>query len=126
VPAPALRELQAAFWRHLAAHPDDDPGRPIAPELAAALVGTDELAADARLAIYARMYLWRLLDVLRDDHPRTAAVLGDESEARRIDRAARDDPRLDDELDPLPVNGGDLDRRVLGHRLHTRSLLGRG
>ena len=79
MPAPALRELQAAFWRHLAAHPDDDPGRPIAPELAAALVGTDELAADARLAIYARMYLWRLLDVLRDDHPRTAAVLGDEA-----------------------------------------------
>jgi len=79
VPAPALRELQDAFWRHLAAHPDDDPGRPIAPELAAALVGTDELAADARLAIYARMYLWRLLDVLRDDHPRTAAVLGDDA-----------------------------------------------
>lgn len=79
MPAPALRELQGAFWRHLAAHPDDDPGRPIAPELAAALVGTDELAADARLAIYARMYLWRLLDVLRDDHPRTAAVLGDDA-----------------------------------------------
>jgi hypothetical protein len=71
--------LQGAFWRHLAAHPDDDPDRPVAPALAAALVGTDELAADARLAIYARMYLWRLLDVLRDDHPRTAAVLGDDA-----------------------------------------------
>jgi hypothetical protein len=79
VPAPGLRELQGAFWRHLAAFPDDDPGRPIAPELAAALVGTDVLAADARLAIYARMYFWRLLDVLRDDHPRTAAVLGDDA-----------------------------------------------
>jgi hypothetical protein len=79
VPAPALRELQGAFWRHLAAHPDDDAARPIASELAAALVGTDDLAADARLAIYARMYLWRLLDVLRDDHPRTAAVLGDDT-----------------------------------------------
>jgi hypothetical protein len=77
VSAPALRELQGAFWRHLAAEPDDDPGRPIAPGLRAVLVGSEELGADARLAIYARMYLWRLLDVLRDDHPRTAAVLGD-------------------------------------------------
>jgi len=79
VPAPALRELQDAFWRHLAAAPGDDAGRPIAPGLAALLVGTEELPAEARLAIYARMYFWRLLDVLREDHPRTAAILGDET-----------------------------------------------
>jgi hypothetical protein len=79
VPAPALRELQGAFWRHLAAEPGDDAGRAIAPALAAELVGTEELPADARLAIYARMYFWRLLDVLRDDHPRTAAILGEDA-----------------------------------------------
>jgi len=79
VPAPALRDLQGAFWRHLAAEPGDEPGRPIAPLLQALLVGTEELPADARLAIYARMYFWRLLDVLREDHPRTAAVLGAEA-----------------------------------------------
>ena len=79
MPAPALRELQGAFWRHLTADPGDETGGPIAPGLAALLVGTDELPADARLAIYARMYFWRLLDVLREDHPRTAAVLGDDA-----------------------------------------------
>ena len=79
MPAPALRELQGAFWRHLAAEPGDESGRTIAPELEALLVGSEELPADARLEIYARMYFWRLLDVLREDHPRTAAVLGDET-----------------------------------------------
>ena len=78
MPAPALRELQGAFWRHLAARPGDEL-RPLPPELAAHLIGTDELAADERLAIYARMYFWRLVDVLRDDHPRTAEVLGEEA-----------------------------------------------
>jgi len=79
VPAPALRELQRAFWRHLAAVPGDEPGRPVAPALQAMLVGSDALPAADRLAIYERMYFWRLLDVLREDHPRTAAVLGDEA-----------------------------------------------
>jgi hypothetical protein len=77
VPAPALRDLQGAFWRHLAATPGDDPGRPIAPALRDVLAGTVELDAAERLGIYERMYFWRLLDVLREDHPRTAAVLGD-------------------------------------------------
>ena len=77
MPAPALRELQGAFWRHLAADPGDESGRPVASDLEALLVGSAQLPADARLAIYARMYFWRLLDVLREDHPRTAAVLGD-------------------------------------------------
>jgi len=79
VPAPALRELQRAFWRHLAAAPGDEPGRPVVPALQAMLVGSDALPAADRLAIYERMYFWRLLDVLREDHPRTAAVLGDEA-----------------------------------------------
>jgi hypothetical protein len=79
VPAPALRDLQGAFWRHLAAAPGDEPGRPVAPALHELLVGSDTLSAADRLAIYERMYFWRLLDVLREDHPRTAAVLGDEA-----------------------------------------------
>ena len=79
MPAPALRDLQSAFWRHLAAAPGDEPGRPVAPALGALLIGTEELPAADRLAIYERMYFWRLLDVLREDHPRTAAVLGGEA-----------------------------------------------
>ena len=79
MPAPALHDLQAAFWRHLAAAPGDEPGRPVAPSLREIVAGSDALPADARLAIYERMYFWRLLDVLREDHPRTAAVLGDDA-----------------------------------------------
>ena len=79
MPAPALRELQGAFWRHLAGAPGDGTGRPIAPALQQVLVGSEALPAAARLAIYERMYFWRLLDVLREDHPRTAAVLGDDA-----------------------------------------------
>ncbi len=79
MPAPALRDLQGAFWRHLAAAPGDEPGRPVAPALHELLVGSDALPAAARLAIYERMYFWRLLDVLREDHPRTADVLGDDA-----------------------------------------------
>jgi len=97
VPVPALHELQGAFWRHLAARPGDEL-RPLPPELAAYLVGTDELAADARLAIYARMYFWRLVDVLRDDHPRTASVLGEEAfraaVRRYLERHPSEDPSV--------------------------------
>lgn len=86
MPAPALRDLQGAFWRHLATKPGDDAGRPVAPALQDVLVGTDALATGERIAIYQRMYFWRLLDVLREDHPRTAAVLGDEA-FREVGRA---------------------------------------
>ena len=79
MPAPALRDLQGVFWRHLTGAPGDEPGRPVAPALHALLAGSEALPAADRLAIYERMYFWRLLDVLREDHPRTAAVLGDEA-----------------------------------------------
>jgi hypothetical protein len=67
-----LAETQAAF--HALAT------RTEAPPVAATdfLVGSQELAATERIALYADMYLWRLTDALREDYPKVAAVLGDE------------------------------------------------
>ena len=43
-----------------------------------AVIATDErLSAEERLDIYANMYFYRLLEVLREDYPATAIVLGD-------------------------------------------------
>lgn len=72
--APGLRDLQERFWVWLAAAP----GGPPAPEPALVDLArsTPSLSAAARLGIYAGMYVARLVDVLRDDFPRVAAVMG--------------------------------------------------
>ncbi|HEV2169709.1 MAG TPA: DNA-binding domain-containing protein, partial [Candidatus Binatus sp.] len=44
--------------------------------LGAIIDGDDRLDAVDRLDIYANMYFYRLLDVLREDFPATAAVVG--------------------------------------------------
>ena len=41
------------------------------------VVGDARLSAVERLEIYANMYFFRIRDVLRDEFPRTAALLGD-------------------------------------------------
>jgi hypothetical protein len=45
--------------------------------LASIIVGDERLTADERVEIYANMYFYRLLDVLREDFPATAKALGD-------------------------------------------------
>jgi hypothetical protein len=40
--------------------------------------GSAELGAAERVQIYADMYLWRLVDALREDYPKLAALLGEE------------------------------------------------
>jgi hypothetical protein len=77
VPAPALRDLEGAFWRALARRPGAE-GGDAEPELLACVQATPRLAAHARIAIYTRMYFWRLLDVLREDFSHVAEILGDE------------------------------------------------
>jgi hypothetical protein len=47
--------------------------------LDALVAGDDRLSPLQRVDIYANMYFYRLLDVLREDFPATAAVLGDVS-----------------------------------------------
>jgi hypothetical protein len=67
----SLPELQRRFVVALV------PGAPAPdPALLALIRGRGALDAAARLGIYADMYRARLLDVLREDFPRTLAVLG--------------------------------------------------
>jgi hypothetical protein len=81
-----LRELQRAFLDSIASAsvldgdaPPGEPARegPQLPALLARLVeGRGALGPADRVAIYARMYQARLLDVLADDFPKLAAILG--------------------------------------------------
>jgi hypothetical protein len=76
VPSPALREIQALFWRGLNGAVD--------PALEAAVVSTPALGAADRLQIYRAMYVGRLHDVLAEDFERTAAVVGPETFAETV------------------------------------------
>jgi hypothetical protein len=78
VPAPALRELEALFWRHLGFAPTAPEDRAADPALLDAVCDTPPLAARDRLGIYAGMYVARLVEALEEDFPRVAAVLGAE------------------------------------------------
>jgi hypothetical protein len=76
-----LKQLQARFYQLVTA--PEGVARTLAargePATAAeALVrGDGTLSAVARLDIYANMYFFRLLDVLRDDHAKVAAAVGE-------------------------------------------------
>jgi hypothetical protein len=71
--APGLRELQERFWRSIAAEPGGaDPGPDVVPHVAS----TATLAPEDRIRVYADAYFWRLRDVLGEDFPRLAALLG--------------------------------------------------
>ena len=67
----SLRELQQLFWRSLA-----DEWDTIAPELVEAVLPSSTLDSSARVQVYAGAYSSRLLDVLHEDFPRLAALLG--------------------------------------------------
>jgi hypothetical protein len=79
--SPSLAELQRRFFQlvtapegvaeELAAHniPPD--------ELASMVVGDRRASAVERLDVYANMYFYRILDVLRTDYPKLLAVVGD-------------------------------------------------
>ncbi len=67
-----LRELQARFLRSIATAPEHG----FDPALLELVEGRGGLGSTERLGVYAEMYLARLLDVLCDDFPRVAAVLG--------------------------------------------------
>ena len=67
-----LAETQALFH---AAVTREAGGRSL--EIQRCFTGSPELTAAARVEIYADMYLWRLVDALREDYPKLAAFLGD-------------------------------------------------
>jgi putative DNA-binding protein len=81
-----LAELQTAF--HALATRAGDPA--IAAERF--LVGSAELSASERIGIYADMYVWRLTDSLREDHPKLATLLGDGRFLALAEAYAREHP----------------------------------
>jgi hypothetical protein len=73
VSAPALRDVQASFWRALHAGETDD-------TLVRGVLPSPSLTPEGRVDVYRQMYFWRLYEVLREDFPKTHAALGDEFE----------------------------------------------
>src|SRR5947207_2728856 len=69
--APALRDLEAGFWRAL--HESD-----AGPELLRTVLPSPTLEPAERMDIYRTMYFWRLHEVLSEDYPKTRAALGNE------------------------------------------------
>jgi Putative DNA-binding domain len=80
-PAASLAEIQRRFYTLVTAA--DAVGKTLAArgqtlrDLEAMVVGDARLDAAARLDVYANMYFFRLLDVLRDAYPKLTAVVGD-------------------------------------------------
>ena len=76
-----LAELQRRFFELVTAPEGiatELEARGLAPETLAAIIAGDARAsAVERLDVYANMYFFRILDVLRADYPKVAAVLGD-------------------------------------------------
>lgn len=67
-----LVEMQRTFYQLASRAPGSeaiDPG--------AIVLGTPALDARTRVRIYADMFVWRLIDALRDDFPKLSVLLGD-------------------------------------------------
>src|SRR5260370_33631770 len=79
-----LKQLQNLLYRLITAASgvaeglDSERGMP-AGGLDAIVRGDDRLSAEDRVDIYANMYFYRLLDVLKEDFPATLRVLGDDN-----------------------------------------------
>lgn len=81
-----LAELQERFWRLITA---PEPVAKVLPAMAASdpglaplsrwIAAESEAAAIERLDVYANMYFFRLLDVLREDYPNLVKLVGDEA-----------------------------------------------
>ena len=69
-----LAETQALFHEILVGGKPVDQAR-----IDACFAGTADLPASERVAIYSNMYLWRLVDALRETFPKVAQHLGDET-----------------------------------------------
>ena len=67
-------------------------------EIQRCFTGSAELTAAERVEIYADMYLWRLVDALREDYPKLAALLGDERFYALAEAYAREHPSTHHDL----------------------------
>jgi hypothetical protein len=87
VSRPPLPDLQARFWNSIAAEPAR---HSYAADFVAMVRGVDQPDRNERIGVYADAYFMRLRDVLAEDYPRVAAILGSE----RFEELARDYLRL--------------------------------
>jgi hypothetical protein len=71
----SLRELQTCFFRSLTRAPEGGSAS-FDPRLVRCVEGRGQLGPEQRIDIYAQMYYARLREVLREDFPCVAAVLG--------------------------------------------------
>lgn len=81
---PALAEVQRLLWRLITAPEGvapalaaDGDGPALRAALQRAVRGDARLDEAAHVDIYANMYFYRLLDVIKDDYPAIVAVVGD-------------------------------------------------
>lgn len=75
MPTPSLHEVQRLFWESVALQPGRDS---VAPALVRLVSGCDDRERKTRIRVYSDAYYLRLRDVLREDFPRVAALLGPE------------------------------------------------
>jgi hypothetical protein len=79
-----LKQLQSILYRLITAASgvaeglDAEHSMPVG-GLDALVLGDERLSAEARVDIYANMYFYRLLDVLKEDFPATFRVLGEDN-----------------------------------------------
>ena len=75
MPVPSLHEVQRLFWESLASQSGRDS---IAPAFVRLVRGCSDSGRETRIRVYSDAYFLRLRDVLREDFPRVAALLGPE------------------------------------------------
>ena len=73
-------------------------------EIQRCFTGSPELGAAERIEIYADMYLWRLVDALREDYPKLAALLGDERFYALAEAYVREHPSAHHDLGRVGVH----------------------
>lgn len=76
-----LRQIEDWFWRSIAGVPGESD---FVPELVAAIEASRTLDPAGRLGVYADAYFLRLRDVLAEDFPRVAKLLGEEAFDRLV------------------------------------------
>lgn len=110
-----LRETQALFHALVTRAPGAE-----GVAVDSCFVGTQDLSAAERVEIYARMYRGRMVDALREDFPKIAEILGDESFGTAVANYLREHPsehpdlgrigrRFEDYLRSAPPAGAPVD-----------------
>lgn len=84
-----LRDVQSWFWRSIAGEPGE---YEFDPELVALVEPSHTMAPAQRVEVYADAYFLRLRDVLAEDFPSVARLLGDESFAGLVRRYLKAHP----------------------------------